>query len=94
MKIISIKPDKRTKISDGTCTIKAMGNTHVIHITDEDNKLLLTTYANNISEVKSNKAIYAEATKYPISIEVDELNPKKEVSKPIKRVVNKKAIKE
>ena len=85
MKIISIKPDKRTKISEGTCTIKAIGNTHVIHITDEDSNLLLTTYANNISEVKSNKAIYAEATKYPMSIEVNELNPKKGIKQTNKK---------
>lgn len=70
MSLVKIKPEKRTKIAEGSCAIKVMNNTYIIHITDEDKNVLASTYANNSQEIKSDKAVYAESTKYPLEIEV------------------------
>lgn len=70
MNLIKIKPEKRTKIAEGYCTVRAKNNTYIIHITDADNDVLTSTYANNSQEIKSDKAVYAESTKYPLEIEV------------------------
>lgn len=70
MNLIKIKPEKRTKIAEGSCTVRAKNNTYIIHITDEDKNVLTSTYANNSQDIKSDKAVYAESTKYPLEIEV------------------------
>ena len=67
---VKINPERRTKISEGSCTVKANNNTYIIHITDEDKNVLASTYANNPQEIKSDKPVYAESTKYPLEIEV------------------------
>lgn len=74
---VRIKPERRTKIAEGSCTVKAKNNTYIIHITDEDNNVLASTYANNPQEIKSDKAVYAESTKYSLEIEVtgNEIKP-------------------
>lgn len=74
---VRIKPERRTKIAEGSCTVRAKNNTYIIHITDEDNNVLASTYANNSQEIKSDKAVYAESTKYPLEIEVtgNEIKP-------------------
>lgn len=80
MALIRIKPERRTKIAEGSCTVKAKNNTYIIHITDEDKNVLASTYANNSQEIKSDKAVYAESTKYPLEIEVtgNEIKPVEE----------------
>ena len=82
---IKIKPERRSKIAEGSCTVRAKNNTYIIHITDEDNNTLASTYANNSQEIKSDKAVYAESTKYPLEIEVtgNEIKPVEEV--PVKK---------
>lgn len=74
---IKINPERRAKIAEGSCTVRAKNNTYIIHITDEDNNVLASTYANNSQEIKSDKAVYAESTKYPLEIEVtgNEIKP-------------------
>lgn len=74
---VKIKPERRTKIAEGSCTVRAKNNTYIIHITDEDNNVLASTYANNSQEIKSDKAVYAESTKYPLEIVVtgNEIKP-------------------
>lgn len=67
---IKIKPGKRTKIAEGSCTVRAQNNTHIIHFTDEDKKVLASTYANNSQDIRSDTAVYAESSKYPMEIEV------------------------
>lgn len=67
---IKINPERRTKIAEGSCTVRAKNNTYIIHITDEDKNVLASTYANNPQEIKSDKPVYAESTKYPLEIEV------------------------
>lgn len=67
---IKIKPGRRTKIAEGSCTVRAKNNTHIIHFTDEDKKVLASTYANNSQDIRSDTAVYAESTKYPMEIEV------------------------
>lgn len=77
MALIKIKPERRTKIAEGSCTVQAKNNTYIIHITDEDKNVLASTYANNSQEIKSDKAVYAESTKYPLEIDVigNEIKP-------------------
>lgn len=70
MNLIKIKPEKRTKIAEGSCTVRAKNNAQIIHFTDEDNNVLTSTYATDSQEIKSDKAVYAESTKYPLTIEV------------------------
>ena len=67
---IKIRPGRRTKIAEGSCTVRAKNNTHIIHITDEDKNVLASTYANNSQDIRSDSAVYAESTKYPMEIEV------------------------
>lgn len=67
---VKINPERRTKIAEGSCTVRAKNNTYIINITDEDNNVLASTYANNSQEIKSDKTVYAESTKYPMEIEV------------------------
>lgn len=96
MALIKIKPEKRTKIAEGSCTVKAKNNTYIIHITDEDKNVLASTYANSSQEIKSDKAVYAESTKYPLEIEVtgNEVKPVEETTTKKKATVTKSKDKE
>lgn len=93
---IKIKPERRTKIAEGSCTVKTKNNTYIIHITDEDNNVLASTYANNAQEIKSDKAVYAESTKYPLEIEVtgNEIKPVEKTTVKKKSKVTKSKTKE
>lgn len=96
MSIVKIKPEKRTKIAEGSCTVKAKNNTYIIHITDEDKNVLASTYANSSQEIKSDKSVYAESTKYPLEIEVtgNEVKPVEETTTKKKATVTKSKTKE
>lgn len=91
MSLVSINPTRRTKISDGACTIKANNNTYIIHVTDEDKSVLATSYANSLVTIDYDGEVYAQSTKYSMDIEVVETNPKPVIKKESDKEVKPKA---
>ena len=76
MSQVLINATTRTKIAEGSCSIKLEGNSQLIHISNENYNVVDTTYANGIKYVISDTAIYARSTNKDITLEVTPITTK------------------
>lgn len=76
MSQVLINATTRTKIAEGSCSIKLESNSQLIHISNEDYTVVDTTYANSIKYVISNTAVYAISTNKDITLEVTPITTK------------------
>ena len=68
-----IKPDSKTKISNGSCVVKIINNSQLIIFSDEKDNHLLSSYINGSVTVSSGSPVYARSEKTNLTIEVIDL---------------------
>ena len=112
MTIYTINPDTWTKIGDGDCVVISEYRTELVYfrldngesVTSYLGKQLLVKNTGDLFakshsrtiEIKSDKAVYAESTKYPLEIEVtgNEIKPVEKAPDKKKPKVTKSKTKE
>ena len=68
-----IKPNSRTKISNGSCVVKIINNSQLIIFSDEEDNQLLSSYINGSVTISSGSPVYARSEKTNLTIEVIDL---------------------
>lgn len=68
-----IKPNSKTKISNGSCVVKIINNSQLIIFSDEKDKQLLSSYINGSVTISSGGAVYARSEKTNLTIDVADL---------------------
>lgn len=69
-----IKPNSKTKISNGSCVVKIINNSQLIIFSDENDKQLLSSYINGSVTISSGGAVYARSEKTNLTIDVVDLS--------------------
>lgn len=69
-----IKPNSKTKISNGSCVVKIINNSQLIIFSDEKDKQLLSSYINGSVTISSGGAVYARSEKTNLTIDVIDLS--------------------
>ena len=69
-----IKPNSKTKISNGSCVVSIINNSQLIIFSDEKDKQLLSSYINGSVTVSSGGPVYARSEKTNLTIDVIDLS--------------------
>lgn len=69
-----IKPNSKTKISNGSCVVNIINNSQLIIFSDEKDKHLLSSYINGSVTISSGGAVYARSEKTNLTIDVIDLS--------------------
>lgn len=69
-----IKPNSKTKISNGSCVVNIINNSQLIIFSDEKDKQLLSSYINGSVTISSGGAVYARSEKTNLTIDVIDLS--------------------
>lgn len=69
-----IKPNSKTKISNGSCVVNIINNSQLIIFSDDKDKQLLSSYINGSVTISSGGAVYARSEKTNLTIDVIDLS--------------------